>query len=283
MDALKHKYAIQYLCNVLSLNRSSYYYFFNTKENEETAAIKENIRIIFRNSKETYGRRRMTVAINQRMNKNYNVKRIRRLMIEMDLECVIRKKRRIYPKVKKDYVAENLLNRNFNAAMENQIWSRDITEIPTAEGKLYLSAIIDVHSRSIISHELSNKNDNELVFRTFQKAFEREDVTLENLTIQTDRGYQYTSFGFKKLIGDIKHSMNRPGHCPDNSPIESFWGIFKSECLYNKNYKSAFQTKSSAILATTQYLDFYNNSRITLKSTTPSKARYDAFNQKNIL
>ena len=278
---MKHKYSVKYLCAVLQLNRSSYYYFLNQVESEETIKIKDNITKIFEESNETYGRRRMTVAINQLMNENYNVKRIRRLMIELDLQCVIRRKKKYYPKVKKDYIAENFLNRKFNPQMENEIWSSDVTEIPTTEGKLYLSAIIDVHSRNIIAYELSRKNDNELVFKTFKKAFKRKDVTLENLTIQTDRGYQYTSYGFKALIGDIRHSMNRPGHCPDNSPIESFWGILKSECLYNINNKEKFKTRLSAINTIKQYIKFYNQTRLTLKSTTPSKARYDALS-KNI-
>lgn len=146
-EALKHKYSIKYLCSVLN-----YYYFLNQTEREEEIEIKENLLEIFKSSTETYGRRR-TAALNQKMHTNYNVKKIRRLMIEFDLQCVIRRKRKDYPKVQKDDIAENLLNRNFKTTMENEIWSSDITEIPTMEGKLYLSAILDVHSRSMIAYE----------------------------------------------------------------------------------------------------------------------------------
>lgn len=216
------------------------------------------------------------------MGTKYNVKRIHRLMIELDMQCVIRRKKNKYARSKKDYIAENFLNRNFSTTRENEIWSSDITEIATAEGKLYLSAIIDVNSRSIISCDISKRNDSTLVFNTFRKAFDRTDVELENLTIQTDRGYQYTSNGFKDLIGSIRHSMNRPGNCPDNSPIESFWGIFKSECFYNPNNKYLFKTRISAINTILEYIYFYNNERITLKNSTPSKSRHAALNSINL-
>lgn len=263
----------------MELNRSSYYQYLHQSESEETKKLKAVIKEIFESSKSTYGRRRMKVAVNQRLNTQYNEKKINRLMIELDLQCVIRRKRNNYLKVKKDYIAENILNRDFSTTTENQKWSSDITEIPTAEGKLYLSAIIDVNSRKIISYEIANRNDNQLVYSTFKKTWNRNDVTLENLTIQTDRGFQYTSFGFKQLIEGIQHSMNRPGHCPDNSPIESFWGILKSESLYNPIEKEKFKSRLTAIEAITEYIEFYNNERITLKSVTPSQARCNALIQ----
>lgn len=97
------------------------------------------------------------------------------------------------------------------------------------------------------------------MFNTFKKAFQREDVTLENLTIQADRGLQYTSYGYKALIGEIRHSMNRLGHYLDNSPIESLWGILKSECLYNKNNKEKFKTRIAASNTIEEYIRFYNH------------------------
>lgn len=113
-------------------------------------------------------------------------------------------------------------------------------------------------------------------------AFERFD-DLENLILHSDQGWQYQIRDDHQQLQDknIIQSMSRKGNCLDNSPIESFWGILKSECLYNKNNKEKFKTRIAASNTIKEYIRFYNHSRITLKSTTPSQARYDALN-KNI-
>ena len=96
--------------------------------------------------------------------------------------------------------------------------------------------------------------------------------------LQSDRGFQYTSYMFKNITKDITHSMSRPGHCPDNSPIESFWGIFKSECYYNKLNKDKFRTKEEAIKTIKEYIEFYNKVRVNLKGTTPYQIRCNSLN-----
>ncbi len=82
---------------------------------------------------------------------------------------------------------------------------------------------------------------------------------------------------FKNMTKDITHSMSRPGHCPDNSPIESFWGIFKSECYYNKLNKDKFRTKEEAIKTIKEYIEFYNKVRVNLKGTTLYQIRCNSF------
>ena len=102
---------------------------------------------------------------------------------------------------------------------------------------------------------------------------------LGDIFIQTDRGYQYTSWQFKEIIkGKLIHSMNRPGHYPDNSPIESFWGILKAELYYNPQCKELFRTKLSAKNAIENYIEFYNTKRITEKGTTPELIRNNSLN-----
>ena len=120
----------------------------------------------------------------------------------------------------------------------------------------------------LISYEIGNHNNNELVMKTF-KNININDVDI----LQSDRGFQYTSYTFKNITRNITYNMSRLGHYPDNSPIESFWGIFKSECYYNKLNKDKFRTKEEAIKTIKEYIEFYNKVRVNLKGTTPYQIR----------
>ena len=126
----------------------------------------------------------------------------------------------------------------------------------------------------LISYKIGNHNNDELIMKTFKNIININDVDI----LQSDRGFQYTSYMFKNITKDITHSMSRPGHCPDNSPIESFWGIFKSECYYNKLNKDKFRTKEEAIKTIKEYIEFYNKVRVNLKGTTPYQIRYNSLN-----
>lgn len=123
--------------------------------------------------------------------------------------------------------------------------------------KLYLSAIIDLYDRSIVSYVISQRNDNNLVFRTFEKAMEANPGTPPLL--HSDRGYQYTSRVFKKKLEDSKiiQSMSRVGRCIDNGPTEGFWGIIKAEMYYLNEFHTTEELKA----AIKKYIKFYNNER----------------------
>lgn len=98
--------------------------------------------------------------------------------------------------------------------------------------KLYLSAILDLYDRSIVSYVLSNRNNNQLVFDTFNKAIEENPGA--HPIFHSDRGFQYTSKTFKMKLDEngMIQSMSRVGKCIDNGPMEGFWGILKSEMFY---------------------------------------------------
>jgi len=98
--------------------------------------------------------------------------------------------------------------------------------------KLYLSAIIDLYDRSIVAYEISGRNDNQLVFKIFEKAMtENPDTTP---LFHSDRGFQYTSHVFKMKLENygLTQSMSCVSKCIDSGPIEGFWGIIKSEMYY---------------------------------------------------
>jgi len=219
---------------------------------------------------------RMTDWINRDYNYTYNVKRYRRLMKVLDLKSRIKIKKKNYTKHDAQIISDNILKREFHSVIPNEKWVTDITEfkIGGLTTKLYLSAILDLAGKNIISYEMSTSNNNKLVIDTYNKAIELNSTAKP--IFHSDRGFQYTSKAFSNMLKKqgIIQSMSRPGRCPDNAPIEAFWGILKSEMYYSKKFRSV-EELTTAIHA---YIHFYNNKRYqkNLKGLTPIEYRNQA-------
>jgi len=177
------------------------------------------------------------------------------------LKSVIRRKKKRYVKSTPQHVAENILNREFTAEEVNQKWVTDVTEFKYGNSKAYLSAILDLHDNSIVSYVLGHSNNNELVFKTLDQAIKANPGSTP--LIHSDRGYQYTSYGFKRKVDavGIIQSMSRVGKCIDNGPIEGFWGIIKCE----KYYLNQYDTYEELTAAVDEYIEFYNEERLQKK------------------
>ena len=263
------------LCNLAGIARSSYYKWLNkeeTKKDKENSIIIKELTKIYDDVNGIYGYRRMTMNINRNLNKQYNYKRIYRLMKFMNLQSVIRKKKKRYVKSTPQITAENVLNRDFSAATLNEKWLTDVTEFKLTNGtKAYLSAIIDLYDNSIVSYVLGHSNNNKLVFDTFDLAIERNPNA--SPLFHSDRGFQYTSKAFKLKLDKVSaiQSMSRIGRCIDNGPIEGFWGIIKSEMYYLRKFDNFDELK----LAIDNYIEFYNNRRFQkrLKGLSPIEYR----------
>ena len=263
------------LCNLAGIARSSYYKWLNkeeTKKDKENSIIIKELTKIYDDVNGIYGYRRMTMNINRNLNKQYNHKRIYRLMKSINLQSVIRKKKKRYIKSTPQITAENVLNRDFSAATLNEKWLTDVTEFKLTNGtKAYLSAIIDLYDNSIVSYVLGHSNNNKLVFDTFDLAIERNPSA--SPLLHSDRGYQYTSKAFKLKLDKVSaiQSMSRIGRCIDNGPIEGFWGIIKSEMYYLRKFDNFDELK----LAIDNYIEFYNNRRFQkrLKDLSPIEYR----------
>lgn len=220
-----------------------------------------------------YGYRRMMLNMNRKFNQKFNHKRIYRLMKIAGIQSVIRRKKRPYKRSKPQHVVENVLNRQFTAENPNEKWVTDITEFKYGSSKkAYLSAILDLYDGSIISYVLGYSNNNNLVFKTFDQATELLDK--EHPLIHSDRGYQYTSHGFKRRLDEAEmiHSMSRVGKCIDNGPMESFWGTLKCEKYYLHTYET-FEELSKAI---DEYIYFYNHNRYQKRLNGLSPMEYRA-------
>jgi putative transposase len=220
-----------------------------------------------------YGYRRMTLNINRIFEKNFNHKRIYRLMRAVGIQSVIRRKRRSYKRSVPQHVAENVLNREFTAEKPNEKWVTDVTEFKYGSSKkAYLSAILDLYDGSIISYVLGHSNNNKLVFETLDRA--TKFLNGNKPMIHSDRGFQYTSHGFKRRINKAKmaQSMSRIGRCIDNGPMESFWGTLKCE----KYYLHKYNTFENLLTAVDEYIYFYNNDRYQKRLNGLSPMEYRA-------
>jgi putative transposase len=263
------RYSIMSLCTLAGVSRSGYYKWLNhskgtTNRGKQNVLIKRYIKELHVKYRGTYGRKRMCIYLNKILDFPVNHKRVYRLMKELGLSSVIRKK--VYKhKFKPAEVAENLLNRNFTAAIPLQKLCMDITYIPIdrrSRSFLYMNAVKDLYNGEIVAYDLSVHNDTRLVNNTLNKLFKMG--ISEECILHTDQGFQYTrkEYSAQLIYNKIVQSMSRRGNCWDNAPIENFFGHFKSELIY--------LVKTSDVLELTelihQYINFYNNERIQLKT-----------------
>lgn len=156
-------------------------------------------------------------------------------------------------------MAPNLLNRNFQPAQPNAVWTSDITYIQTDEGWLYLAAVIDLYSRQVVGWSMQPHMHTSLVGDALRMAWFRRKPA-RGLIFHSDRGSQYCSHAFQQTLLEygMKSSMSRKGNCWDNAPTESLWGSLKVGRLYGMK----FETRRQAMDEVIDWLLFYNHSRL---------------------
>ena len=258
------------MCRFLKVSRSGYYgYVKRMNIPEWDLPIAEKIRECQRQSHRTYGYRRVQIWLDKE-GIHRNPKTVLRIMQKYDLLSVIRRKKyRNYGELLHRY--PNLLNRDFHADRPNQKWVTDISYIKTKQGVLYLSIIRDLYDNSIVSYKTSTTQNIHLVLSTIKAAKRKEKITAE-LHLHSDQGFQYTSQAYFKLTQsyNITPSMSRRGNPYDNAMAENFFSILKTECIH----RAKPRTYEEARLIIDQYISFYNNVRIQLKTKlTPLQKR----------
>ena len=160
------------------------------------------------------------------------------------------------------YIAENILDRQFSAQAPNEKWLTDVTEFHYYVGlekhKVYLSAILDLYDRRIVAYVIGDSNNNDLVFRTFDEAIQANPDA--HPLFHSDRGVQYTSRAFHKKLesAGMIQSMSRVGKCIDNGPMEGFWGILKRERYYGRHFSS----REALVSMIEEYIEYYNGRRL---------------------
>ncbi len=253
-------------CKLLHVSRSAYNKWASGKlsrrrlENEKLAEKIEQIHT----SSPDKGYRRINDDLRHDHGIHVNDKRVLRICRARDIKSTIKYASHGCTRRAKDpqYIAENLLDRRFYADKPNQKWLTDVTEFKWYEGirvhKVYLSAILDLYDRRIVAFVVGDRNDNSLVFKTFDKAV-KADPDAHPL-FHSDRGFQYTNRAFHhKLEGaGMTQSMSRVAHCIDNGPMEGFWGILKRERYYGRR----FTDKKSLTQMIHSYIHYYNTRRV---------------------
>ena len=267
------RYSISVMCRFFGVSRSGYYDYLHRSERPAfDAALADLIRECQKQTDKTYGYRRVHLWLKER-NICKNPKTILRIMQKYELLSEIRRHRKWVQMGQQVHKYENLLNRIFSAERPNQKWVTDISYIRTGQGFLYLSMIRDLYDNSIVAYKTATRQTISLVLDTIHLAMKKEKKRVAaELHLHSDQGFQYTSQAYFKLTQsyDITPSMSRRGNPYDNAMAENFFSILKTECIY----RMKLQTFDEARLVIDEYIHFYNNERIQLKTKlTPFEKR----------
>ena len=252
------KYKLSNMCAVLEISKRTYYKYRNQEDKDyyDYLIIKE----IFDESKSTYGYRRVCEGLKIKYGVIFNHKKVQRIMNKYNLkpEYIKRIRPNNYKRIEAN-VKSNIVNRQFKTNKENQIWCTDITYLIFGNKRCYLSTIIDLYDRKVVTYKISKFNNNHLVISTLNEAIsKRKDVS--GLIIHSDQGFQYTSHEYKAICesNGITISMSRKGTPLDDSPIESWHSLLKKETLYNNNITSL----EEYVKLVEEWIEFYNTKRL---------------------
>ena len=201
-------------------------------------------------------------------------------MVKLGLKPLKRNKRK-YSSYKGEVgkIADNLINRDFEADKPNKKWYTDVTEFNLRGEKIYLSPIIDGFNQEVKSYDISKSPNLEQINHMLNIAF-TENPYLKDLIFHSDQGWQYQHQSYQQQLKDkgIRQSMSRKGNSMDNGLMENFFGILKTEMFYDQedNYK----TIDDLIIAIKDYIYYYNHDRIKekLKGLSPVNYRLQSSN-----
>jgi len=260
------------MCEFFNVSRSGYYDFVKRMDRpNKDEPLVEIISECQRRCGKTYGYRRVHIWLMREKSLYLNPKTVLKKMNKYGLLSEIRRKKKYKAMGQQLHKYDNLLNRQFKADRANSKWVTDISYIHTAQGVLYLSIIRDLYDNSIIAYRTGTEQSVNLVLNTIKDATHKESVAAE-LQLHSDQGFQYTSHGYFNLTKEygITPSMSRRGNCYDNAMAENFFSILKTECIYRHKLK----TFDEARQLIDDYIWFYNNERIQLKTMlTPLEKR----------
>lgn len=259
-------YPVDWSCRVLHISRSAYYKWLRQEpcarevENERIGKLVEQIH----EEHPDKGYRRIRDDLERYHHTAVNDKRVLRICRAKNIRSTVKYANHGCTRSAKSpqYLAENMLARNFYAEKPNEKWLTDVTEFKWYCGeekhKLYLSAILDLCDRRIVAYVIRDRNDNALVFDTFDLAVAANPDA--HPIFHSDRGFQYTSntFHAKLTAAKMIQSMSRVGKCIDNGPMEGFWGILKRECYYGRK----FTDRETLIQTIENYIRYYNTGRL---------------------
>lgn len=263
-EHLAAEFPVDVSCDVLEVSRSGYYAWLGrpsstrAKRREELAV---RIQQVHEQNRRVYGSPRVCRALNAQ-----GVRVCQNTVADIMKERQIRAKsrRKFTPRTTdsrhRQPVADNVLDRQFDASLPNRKWAADITYVPTDEGWLYLAAVIDLCSRKIVGWSMADHMRTDLVSDALTMAIARRRPG-EGLLHHSDRGVQYASEDYMYLLqsNNMVVSMSGKGDCWDNAAMESFWATLKTELVHHEHYATREQARRSIF----EYIEvFYNRIRL---------------------
>ncbi|RED91092.1 transposase InsO family protein [Marinoscillum furvescens DSM 4134] len=238
------------MCRVFKVSRSGYYSWLQYKPSHrdlQRERLLLDIKEIYLSSKQRYGSPKVTDDLHD-MGWKVSRQRVARIMRAEGIRSIVTKKfRGVTTDSKHSFpIAENHLKRDFHANRPGQKWISDITYIPTRQGWLYLTIVMDLYDRKIIGWSLSTTMTTQATVMTAWKMAAKNRSVSPGLLFHSDRGIQYAANAFADHIRQkgVRQSMSRKGNCWDNAVAESFFKILKSEMVRHASYQSIFQAKT---------------------------------------
>jgi putative transposase len=267
IEPLNDTLSVSKQCEMVNVQRSSYYNFVKEKAPADQA-VKATISKAYA-KRPSNGSRKITDIL-RRHGISINRKRTQRLMRELGIQGVRRKRKLSTPK--REHHKYPYIARDKPITKINQVWSTDITYIITKYGVVYLVAIIDWHSRLILSWNMSNSMEETFCVQALEKALQRYG---KPEIFNADQGSQFTGelFISTLLAHGIKPSHDGKGRATDNAQMERFWGSIKWEDLYLRDITSLAELR----VRIEEYILYYNHERPhqSLNYKTPSEVHFN--------
>ena len=271
------RYPIRLMCRALVVSAAGYYAWRIRPESARSVSDRTTlsvIRVIHRESRETYGSPRIWKAL---VTQGHRIgePRVARLMRQDGIRAkTVTKWRATTQSQHRFPVAANTLERAFTVEAPNRVWAGDITYGWTLEGWLYLAVLLDLYSRRVVGWAMSPRITVELTEQALIMALAKRDPTA-GLLHHADRGSQYAATSYQRVLDEygLIPSMSRKGNCWDNACVESFFGTLKRELVYHRQYA----TRSEATQDIFEYIEvFYNRQRRHSTLGYHSPAEYEA-------
>jgi putative transposase len=281
IDREREHHAVSLLCSVLGVTRQGYWAWSKRPASPrrlDDERIKPKLLKAWTESDETYGAPRLHAELRLAAGLRIGKKRVARLMRELAIQGVSRRRGRIRTTTpdKRAASAPDLVKRDFQASRPDEIWVADITYVPTYEGWLFLAAVMDLYSRRIVGWSMRDDLEAPLVVDAISMAIARRRPE-PGLVHHSDRGSQYTSIAMGRTLRDsgVMASMGSKGDPWDNACAESCISTIKNELVKRRT----FVTRDQARLALFRYIEsFYNplrrHSSIDMLSPSDYEDRY---------
>ena len=261
---MKEEHSIRALCLALEVSASGYYDWHHSKTSLrrlEDEQLKEKIQRIHRDSRQTYGAPRVQMHLRQQ-GQRHGRNRIARLMRQQGVFGRQNKRYRLRTTDShhEEPIAPNRLAMVPAATRPNQIWAADITYVGTAQGWVYVAAIVDLYSRRVVGWAVSQQIDTALVLSALNMALCHRQPPA-GLIFHSDRGVQYASLEYRRALemARLLASMSRKANCYDNAMMEAFWSTLKVELIYRREFDNQTQVRQALF----EYIEvFYNRHRL---------------------